>query len=81
LTLELPDDPEAEQVQAWAELAELSQDSDVRASMRRMMARDEAAERGQDNTLVLRRHIVSVVRDQGVLGMSIGPTALKFPEI
>ena len=40
MTLELPDDPEAEQVQARAELAELSQDSDVRASMRRMMARD-----------------------------------------
>lgn len=72
MTPELPDDPEAEQVQAWAELAELSQDSDVRASLRRM-ARDEAAERGQDNTPVLRRHIVSVVRDQGVLGMSIGP--------
>ena len=30
----------------------------------RRMARDEAAERGQDNTPVLRRHIVSVVRDQ-----------------
>ena len=39
MTPELPDDPEAEQVQAWAELAELSQDSDVRASMRRMIAR------------------------------------------
>ena len=46
MTPELPDDPEAEQVQAWAELAELSQDPDFRASMRRM-ARDEAAERGQ----------------------------------
>ena len=63
MTPELPDDPEAEQVQAWTELAELSQDPDFRASMRRM-ARDEAAERGQDNTPVLRRHIVSVVRDQ-----------------
>ena len=63
MTPKLPDDPEAEQVQAWTELAELSQDPDFRASMRRM-ARDEAAERGQDNTPVLRRHIVSVVRDQ-----------------
>ena len=43
MTPELPDDPVAEQVQAWAELAELSQDPDFRASMRRM-ARDEAAE-------------------------------------
>ena len=46
MTPELPDDPEAEQVQAWAELAELSQDPDFRASLRRM-ARDEAAERGR----------------------------------
>jgi hypothetical protein len=45
MTPELPDDPGAEQVQAWAELAELSQDPDFRTSMRRM-ARDEAAERG-----------------------------------
>jgi DNA-binding transcriptional MerR regulator len=63
MTPELADDPDAEQVQAWAELAELSQDPDFRASMRRM-ARDEAAERGQDNTPLLRRHIVAVVRDQ-----------------
>jgi len=45
MTPELPDDPVAEQVQAWAELAELSQDPGFRASMRRM-ARDEAAELG-----------------------------------
>lgn len=30
MTPELPDDPEAEQVQAWAELAELSQDPGFR---------------------------------------------------
>jgi DNA-binding transcriptional MerR regulator len=59
---ELPDDPEAEQVQAWVELAGLSQDPDFRASVRRM-ARDEAAERGQD-TPILRRGLVAVVRDQ-----------------
>ena len=63
MTPELPDDPEAEQVQAWAELAELSQDPDFRASMRRM-ARDEAAERGQGSAPVLRRGLVAVVRDQ-----------------
>ena len=44
MTPELPDDPEAEQVQAWVELAELSQDPDFRASLRRM-AKDEVAER------------------------------------
>ena len=63
MTPELPDDPEAEQVQAWAELAELSQDPDFRASMRRM-ARDEAAELGQGSAPVLRRGLVAVVRDQ-----------------
>ena len=63
MTPELPDDPEAEQVHAWAELAELSQDPDFRASMRRM-ASDEAAERGQGDAQVPRRGLVAVVRDQ-----------------
>src|ERR1700728_391367 len=65
MTPELPDDPEAGQVQAWAELAELSQDPDFRASMRRM-ASDEAAERGHGDAdaPVLRRDLVAVVRDQ-----------------
>lgn len=63
MTPELPDDPGAEQVQAWAELAELSQDTDFRASMRRMAA-DEAAECAQGNAPVLRRGLVAVVRDQ-----------------
>lgn len=62
MTPELPDDPEAEQVQAWAELAELSQDPEFRASMRRMV-RDDAAEHGQGSTPVLRRGLVAVVRD------------------
>ena len=76
MTPELPDDPEAEQVQAWAELAELSQDPDFRASMRRM-ARDEAAERGQGNTPVPRRGLIAVVRDQvgPVLAARIEPTS------
>ena len=60
MTPELPDDPVAEQVQAWAELAELSQDPGFRASMRRM-ARDEAAEQG--SAPVLRRGLVAVVRE------------------
>ncbi len=62
MTPELPDDPEAEQVQAWAELAELSQDCGFRASMRQM-ARDEAAERGHSDPPV-RRGLVAIVRDQ-----------------
>ena len=71
MTPELPDDPEAEQVQAWAELAELSQDPDFRASMRRM-ARDEAAERGRGGAQVLRRGLVAVVRDQASPALAAG---------
>jgi len=76
MTPELPDDPKAEQVQAWAELAELSQDPDFRASMRRM-ARDEVAERGQGDAPVLRRGLVAVVRDQvsPALAACIEPTS------
>ena len=74
MTPELPDDPEPEQVQAWAELAELSQDPDFRASMRRM-ARDEAAERGPGP--ILRRGLIAVVRDQvgPVLAVRIEPAS------
>lgn len=44
---ELPDDPEPDHVDAWVELAELTQDPDFRASMRRM-AEYQAAERVHD---------------------------------
>lgn len=63
MTPELPDDPEAEQVEAWVELAELSQDPDFRAAVRRM-ADDQAADRAQGDTAVVRRDLAAVVRDQ-----------------
>jgi hypothetical protein len=69
MTPELPDDPEPEQLQAWVELAELSQEPDFRASMRRM-ARAEAAERGQDNIPVPRRDIIAVARDQAAAALA-----------
>jgi DNA-binding transcriptional MerR regulator len=71
MTPELPADPETEQIQAWAELAELSHDPDFRASMRQM-ASDEAAERGQGNAPVLRRDLVAVVRDQASPALEAG---------
>lgn len=37
MTPELPDDPTAEQVEAWVELAEMAQDADFRAGVRRMV--------------------------------------------
>lgn len=63
MTPELPDTPEAEQVEAWVELAELSQDPDFRASMRRV-AEQHAADRAHANTTGVRRDAVAVVRDQ-----------------
>ncbi|WP_030911841.1 MerR family transcriptional regulator [Streptosporangium amethystogenes] len=63
MTPELPDNPEAEQVEAWMELAELSQDPDFRAVMRRMVEQ-HAAERAQGDTTVLRRDSAAMVRDQ-----------------
>ncbi|MEV4746415.1 MerR family transcriptional regulator [Streptosporangium sp. NPDC049248] len=63
MTPELPDDPEAEQVEAWVELAELSQDPDFRAGVRRMVEH-HVAERAQGDTAVLRRDSTAMVRDQ-----------------
>jgi DNA-binding transcriptional MerR regulator len=63
MTPELPDHPEADQVEAWVELAELSRDPDFRASMRRM-AEQHAAERTPGDTIGVRRDPVAMVRDQ-----------------
>ncbi|MER5904596.1 MerR family transcriptional regulator [Streptomyces mirabilis] len=45
-TPELPDNPEPEQIAAWAELAELSQDGEFRAVVRRLVAHLEAEQEG-----------------------------------
>ena len=62
MTPELPDNPEAEQVEAWVELAELSQDRDFRTSLRRTAERF-AAERAHGRTTVVRPDFSAVVRD------------------
>ncbi|MFG3701803.1 MerR family transcriptional regulator [Micromonospora sp. NPDC047620] len=63
LTPELPDDADAEQVEAWVELAELSRDPDFRASMRRV-AEQHAADRAHGGAAGVRRDAVALVRDQ-----------------
>ncbi|WP_329287644.1 MerR family transcriptional regulator [Streptomyces sp. NBC_00691] len=63
MTPELPDNPDAEQVQAWVELAEMYLDPDFRASVRRM-AEDQAAEQARSDTTGPRRDITAAVRDQ-----------------
>ncbi|MEU5943330.1 MerR family transcriptional regulator [Micromonospora sp. NPDC047548] len=76
MTPELPDNPEAEQVEAWVELAELSQDPDFRASMRRM-AQQHAAERAEGDSTLVRRDAAALVRDQAgpALAAGIDPTS------
>ncbi|MFB7570592.1 MerR family transcriptional regulator [Streptomyces sp. NPDC056165] len=62
MTPELPIDPDAEQVQAWMELAELSRDPDFRTGVRRM-AEDHATEQARGDTTGPRRDIAATVRD------------------
>ncbi|MBT2233794.1 MerR family transcriptional regulator [Nonomuraea sp. NEAU-A123] len=71
MTPELPDNPEAEQVEAWVELAELSQDPDFRAGLRRM-AEQYAAERAQGDTTVLRRDSAAMVREEAGPAVAAG---------
>ncbi|MEU9853554.1 MerR family transcriptional regulator [Streptomyces sp. NPDC047974] len=75
MTPELPDNPEAEQVQAWVELAEMSQDPDFRARLRRMteeQAAEQAAEQARSDTRGPRRDIAGVVRDQAGPALAAG---------
>ncbi|MFC9331948.1 MerR family transcriptional regulator [Kitasatospora sp. NPDC057015] len=71
MTPELPDNPEAEQVQAWVELAEMSLDPDFRAAMRRM-AEDQAAEQARSDRTGPRRDIAAAVRDQAGPALTAG---------
>lgn len=71
MTPELPDDPDAEQVQAWVELAELSQDPDFRAYVRDL-AEGHAAERAQGDPPTLHRDLAATVRDQIAPALAAG---------
>ncbi|MET8583484.1 MerR family transcriptional regulator [Streptomyces collinus] len=71
MTPELPDDPEAEQVQAWVELAEMSMDPDFRATVRRM-AEDQAVEQARSDVMGPRRDIAAAVRDQAGPALTAG---------
>jgi DNA-binding transcriptional MerR regulator len=69
MTPELPDNPEDGQVEAWVELAELSQDPDFRASVRRV-AEHHAADLAQ--TAGPRRGPVALVRDRATPALKAG---------
>ncbi|MBR7832527.1 MerR family transcriptional regulator [Actinospica durhamensis] len=75
---ELPDDPTPEQVEAWVELAELCQDPDFRAGVRRM-AEYQAAERAAGDTTGLHQELVELVREEvgRALAAGIDPTSRR----
>jgi DNA-binding transcriptional MerR regulator len=62
-TPDLPDDATADQVEAWIELAELTQDPDFRTSVRRM-AEYQAAERAEGDTTGLHHELTALVRER-----------------
>jgi hypothetical protein len=68
---ELPDDPEPDQVEAWVELAELVQDLDFRASVRRM-AEYQAAERQAGDRTGLHHDLSNYVRERVAAALSAG---------
>ncbi|GAA3346920.1 MerR family transcriptional regulator [Amorphoplanes nipponensis] len=59
----LPDEPTADQVESWIELAELVQDTDFRAGVRRM-AEYQAAERADGDRTGLHHELTNHVRDR-----------------
>jgi DNA-binding transcriptional MerR regulator len=79
---DLPEDPEPEQVDAWVELAELTQDPDFRTAVRRM-AEYQANERTQGDTTGLHRDLTEAVRDRVVnaLDAGIGPASAEAAPI
>ncbi|MFE9423061.1 MerR family transcriptional regulator [Kitasatospora sp. NPDC006697] len=75
---DLPDDPAPDQVEAWVELAELTQDPDFRSAVRRM-AEHQAAERAQGDTTGLHHELTEAVREQvgQALAAGISPTSAE----
>ncbi|MEU6841758.1 MerR family transcriptional regulator [Streptomyces sp. NPDC046716] len=63
MTPELPDNPDTEQVQAWVELAELSQDPDFR-SLVRDLAQEQTARHIPGRPPALHNDLAAIVRDQ-----------------
>jgi hypothetical protein len=68
---ELPDEPTVEQVECWIELAELVQDADFRASVRRL-AEYQAAERADGDRTGLHHEVTDHVRDRVAAAVAAG---------
>ncbi|WP_405566989.1 MerR family transcriptional regulator [Streptomyces sp. NBC_01167] len=63
MTPHLPEDPDAEQVQAWVELAELAEDPEFRTYVRHLVE-DQAAGHIADTPPSPHRDLAAIVRDQ-----------------
>ncbi len=68
MTPQLPDDPTAEQVEAWLELAELVEAPDFRAVLRQL-AEQHAAEQSSPP---VRRDVVAMIRDEARPALAAG---------
>lgn len=69
LTPELPDDPDDAQIEAWVELAELAQDPEFRAGLRRLAEQHAADRAGAEG---VRRDVVAVVREEVAPALAAG---------
>ncbi|MET9617384.1 MerR family transcriptional regulator [Kitasatospora indigofera] len=78
LTPELPENPTAEQVEAWIELAELCQDADFRAAVRRLAER-YVRPAAQGDRPGPRRDLVAALRDLAgpALAADVGPASAE----
>lgn len=79
---DLPDEPTPRQVEAWVELAELSQKPDFRASVRRM-AEYQAAERAAGDDTGLHHEVTDAVRTRVARAIADGiePTSAEADAI
>ncbi|WNI20948.1 MerR family transcriptional regulator [Streptomyces sp. ITFR-16] len=75
MTPELPDDPADDQVEAWAELAELTQDPEFRAALRRS-AEHHTADRAAGGGSVPVRDPEAVIRDHAAAPAAAGTDPL-----
>ncbi|WP_448318435.1 MerR family transcriptional regulator [Streptomyces sp. CO7] len=71
MTPEVPDDPDAEQLQAWVELAELAEDPDFRAHVRQLV-QDVAAGRVEGAPPSRHSDLAAIVRDRTAPAVAAG---------
>ncbi len=84
--VELPEDPTTEQVEAWVELAELVQDEDFRASIRRMSEqhvelRAAGEDMGAPSPELMRAFTYQVEQARAALDAGVTPDSARAREV